>query len=129
MVSVLRAFFAVIVGYMVMMLSVIVLTLILVKTMGLKSGHPTPGYLAINVLYSFLAASIGGYVTARIAEFKPMAAAGGLAVLLLMTGVISYRHYAGMQPIWYQVMMQIAPSLCALGGAALYARNAPAITR
>ena len=67
MISVLRAFFAVMVGYMVMMLSVIVLTLIFVKTMGLKSGHPTPGYLAINVIYSFLAAAIGGYVTARIA--------------------------------------------------------------
>ena len=129
MVSVLRAFFAVMVGYMVMMLSVIVLTLILVKTMGLKSGHPTPGYLAVNAGYSFLAAAIGGYVTARIAEFKPMAAAGVLATLLLITGVMSYRHYTGMQPFWYQVMMMIAPSLCALGGAALYARNAPALQR
>ena len=125
MVSVLRAFFAVMVGYMVMMLSVIVLTLILVKTMGLKSGNPTPGYLAINVVYSFLAAAIGGYVTARIAVFKPMAVAAVLAALMVIMGVLSYRHYTGLQPFWYQVMMTVAPSLCALGGAALYARNAP----
>lgn len=129
MISVLRAFFAVMVGYMVMMLSVVVLTLILVKTMGLKSGHPTPGYLAINVVYTFLAAGIGGYVTARIAVVKPMAVAGVLVVLMLIMGLLSYRHYTGSQPLWYQVMMIIAPPFCALGGAALYARNAPAITR
>ena len=125
MISVLRAFFAVMVGYMVMMLSVIVLTLIFVKTMGLKTGHPTPGYLAINVVYTFLAAAIGGYVTARIAMFKPMAVAGVLAALMVVMGALSYRHYTGQQPFWYQVMMMVAPSLCALGGAALYARNAP----
>ena len=125
MISVLRAFFAVMVGYMVMMLSVIVLTLIFVKTMGLKTGNPTPGYLFINVVYTFLAATIGGYVTARIAVVKPIAVAGVLAALLVIMGVISYRHYTGLQPFWYQVMMMVTPSLCALGGAALYARNAP----
>ena len=129
MVSVLRSFFAVMVGYMVMMLTVIVLTLILVKTMGLKTGHPTPGYLAINTVYTFLAAAIGGYVTARIAEFKPIPAAFVLAGLMLVMGIVSYRNYTGLQPQWYQILMQIAPPLCALGGAALYARKAPAITR
>jgi nitrate/nitrite transporter NarK len=114
------------VGYMVMMVVIIALTLVFVKTMGLKSGNPTPGYLAINVIYSFLAAAIGGWVTARIAEFKPMIAAGALAILMAVMGVLSYRHYAGQQPFWYQVMMMVAPSLCALGGAALYARNRPA---
>jgi hypothetical protein len=128
MMSVLRSFFAVVVGYMVMMITVIVLTLIFVKTMGLKTGHPTPGYLFINVVYTFLAAAIGGYVTARIAEFKPIQAAFVLAGLMLAMGVVSYRHYSGLQPTWYQIMMQIAPPLCALAGAAVYARNAPAIT-
>ena len=129
MMSVLRSIFAVMLGYMAMMLSVIVLTLLFVKTMGLKSAHPTPGYLFVNVVYTFLAAGIGGYVTARIAEVKPMIAAGVLATLMLIMGVLSYRHYTGMQPAWYQAMMQIVPSLCALGGAALYARNAPANAR
>lgn len=129
MVSVLRSFFAVMVGYMVMMVVVIALTLVFVKTMGLKSGNPTPGYLFLNGVYTFLAAAIGGYVTARIAEVKPMVAAGALAVLMAIMGILSYRHYTGMQPFWYQVMMMVAPSLCALAGAALYARNASAITR
>ena len=129
MVSVLRSIFAVMVGYMVMMVVVIALTLVFVKTMGLKSGNPTPGYLFINVVYTFLAAAIGGYVAARIAEIRPIATAGGLAILMAIMGVLSYRHYAGLQPLWYQVMMMVAPSLCALGGAALYARNAPVITR
>ena len=98
MMSVLRSIFAVMVGYMAMMLSVIVLTLLFVKTMGLKSAHPTPGYLFVNVVYTFLAAGIGGYVTARIAEVKPMIAAGVLATLMLIMGVLSYRHTPGCSP-------------------------------
>lgn len=129
MVSVLRSFFAVMVGYMVMMVVVIALTLIFVKTMGLKTGNPTPGYLLINVVYSFLAAAIGGWVTGRVAEVKPMVAAGALAILMAITGFLSYQHYTGQQPHWYQLMMMFAPSLCALGGAAIYARNSPIISR
>ena len=122
---VLRSIFAVMVGYMVMMVAVIALTLIFVKTMGLKSGNPTPGYLVLNAVYSFLAAAVGGYVTALIAQFKPMSAACGLAILMAILAVLSYRHYTGLQPFWYQVMMMFAPSLCAVAGAALYARNQP----
>ena len=129
MISVLRSFFAVMVGYMVMMVVVIALTLLFVKTMGLKSGHPTPQYLATNALYSFLAAAIGGWVTARIAEVKPMVAAGALAMLMAVAGVLSYQHYAGQQPLWYRVTMMVAPSLCALAGAAVYARNSATAAR
>jgi len=122
--SLARSILAVIVGYMVMMLAVIVLTLIMVKTMGLKSGHPTPGYLAVNAGYSFLAAAIGGFVTASIARIKPLPHAAALAVLICVLTVVSYRGYRGNQPFWYQVAMVIVPSLCAIAGAALQARNA-----
>ena len=120
-----RSFVAIVVGYMVMMLAVIVLTLIMVKTMGLKSGHPTPGYLAINAIYSFLAAAIGGFVTASIAQVKPMQHAAVLAGVMFLMGIVSYMGYAGMQPRWYQLTMMIVPSLCALAGASLQASNAP----
>ena len=127
--SILRSILAVMIGFMVMMLCVIVLTLIMVKTMGLKSGHPTPGYLAINVVYSFLAAAMGGFVTAAIARSKPAEHAAVLAFIMLVVGVFSYRHYTGLQPFWYQAMMTVAPSLCAIAGAALYARNSPALNK
>lgn len=123
--SVLRSILSVIAGYIVMMVVVIALTLILVKTMGLKSGNPTPGYLAINVIYSLLAAAIGGFVTAAIARVKPIQHAAALAVFMAIMGVLSYRHYIGMQPLWYQRMMMFLPSLAAIGGAALQSRNAP----
>ncbi len=120
-----RSFVAILVGYMVMTLAVIVLTLIFVKTMGQHSGHPTPAYLVVNVIYSLLAAAIGGFVTASIAKRKPIEHAAILGSVMLIMGVLSYRHYSGLQPVWYQIMMTIVPSLCAVAGAALYKRNAP----
>jgi hypothetical protein len=124
--SLLRSFFAVMVGFMVMMLTVVVLTLIFVKTMGQHSGHPTPAYLAVNVVYSLLAASIGGFATAAVAKVKPVRHGAALAAVMFVLSVLSYLHDTGGQPVWYRGMLMIVPSLCAVAGAALYARNAPA---
>jgi hypothetical protein len=123
--SLLRSFLAILFGFIGMMLVVIVLTLIMVKTMGLKTGHPTAGYLFVNTIYSLMAATIGGYVTAAIARVKQLEHGAVLALVILAMGVYSYRHYTGLQPFWYQVMLQILPPLFAFGGAALFARNAP----
>jgi peptidoglycan/LPS O-acetylase OafA/YrhL len=123
--NLLRSFLAVIVGYMVMMLVVVALTFILVNTMGIPTGHPTAGYLAANVVYSVLAAAVGGFATAALAPRKPVQHAAVLGAVMLVLAVISYRMYAGQQPPWYRAMMLVVPSLFAVAGAALQARNAP----
>ena len=102
---------------------VIVLTVISVNAMGLKSGHPTPGYLVFNVAYSFFAAAAGGFVTALIAGVKPLEHGYVLAGLMLLMGALSYFRYKGIQPGWYQVMMVVVPPLCAVAGAAICARS------
>ncbi len=127
--SLLRSFAAVIVGFMVMMLTVIALTLVLVKTMGQQSGHPTPGYLVANVVYSLLAAAVGGFVTAAIAASRPVRHAVALGGVIFAMSVLSYQHYKGQQPIWYQCMMMVLPAVGAVAGAVVYARNASAPTR
>ena len=96
--SLLRSMVAVIVGFMVMMLVVIALTLVMVKTMGLQSGHPTPGYLALNVAASFFAAFVGGYTTGSIAAERRVRHGYLLAMVMLLMAALSYVHYQGAQP-------------------------------
>ena len=125
MTSPLRSFLAVFVGFMVMNIAKWLLTPVLVKSMGSQAAHPGAGYLAANAAYSCLAVALGGFTTAFVAEAKPMRHAAALAAVIFVLGALSYMHYSGQQPFWYQMMMQVLPPACAFGGAALYARNAP----
>ena len=120
---VLRSVIAVIAGFLTLNFIVIVLTLIAVSTMHLKSGHPTPAYLVLNVVYSFFAAAAAGFVAALIAGRKPLQHAASLAAIMLAFGIFSYYKYAGTQPLWYQLMMMIVPPLCVLAGGAIIARR------
>ncbi len=108
---------AVIVGFMVMMLAVIAFTLVMVKTMGMQSGHPTPGYLVYNVVASFIAAFLGGFVTGTIAPERRVRHGYLLAMVMLLMAALSYAHYQGGQPAWYQAMLVVVPPLFAILGA------------
>jgi hypothetical protein len=126
---ILRSILAVIAGFIAMSFVIILLTVVSVKTMGLKSGHPAPGYLVLNVVYSFIAAAAGGFVTALIAAVKPVEHAYVLACVMLVMGALSYAHYRGTQPGWYQLLLVLAPPACAIAGAAICARSARAHAR
>jgi hypothetical protein len=127
--SLLRSFLAVFVGFMVMIITKVLLTPVLVKTMGAQATNPGAGYLAANAVYSCLAVALGGFATAFVAQNRLMRHAGALAAVIFILGMLSYLHYTGQQPFWYQILMQIIPPLCALAGAALYARNVPDANR
>ena len=124
---VLRSIFAVIGGFLTMNFIIIIFTVISVAMLHLKSGHPSPGYLAFNVGYSFFAAGAAGFVTGLIADRLPLGHAAVLAVIMLAFGIVSYPHFTGQQPLWYQVMMMSVPPLCVLAGAALFARTRPRV--
>jgi peptidoglycan/LPS O-acetylase OafA/YrhL len=115
--SLLRSMIAIIVGFMVMMLAVIALALVMVKTMGVSSGHPTAARLTYNALASFFAALVGGFVTGTIAPERQVRHGYLLAMVMLMMAALSYLHYTGGQPAWYQAMMVVVPSLFAVLGA------------
>jgi len=119
-----RSIFAVMFGFMVMILSKVVLTFILLKILG---PHPNPtaaASLALSLAFTFLAAGVGGYVTARVDEFRPIQAAFVLAGVILVMALVAYRHRTFPQSPWYQLVTLVVPPLCALGGALLYARRA-----
>ena len=113
----LRSFFAVVFGYIVMIVVVIPLTLIAVKAFGVHSGHPTPGYLVYNIASTFVAAFAGGWVAGRIAPSRPVVHGIVLAVLVVFMAWLSYRRYTGLQPLWYQEMLIVAPAALAILGA------------
>jgi len=101
---------------------VIVLTLLSVKLFHLQSGHPTPAYLVVNVVYSLAAALVAGIVAGKIADRSAVAHGIALAILMLIFGAISFSHHPLGQPLWYQVFLLLAPPLAAIAGSALVRR-------
>ena len=72
---ILRAFMALVAGFSTMALLVIAITALLRKAdaeLGWRTGKPQPGYMFVNLGYSFLAAAAGGYVTAWAAQANPL---------------------------------------------------------
>jgi len=116
----LRSVLAVIAGFLAMAVIVMALTLLSVAVLQLKSGHPTPGYLALNVIYSLAAAVFGGWIAALVAGRTPVAHGIALAVVMLILSAVSYIHYTANQPVAYQLFLTVAPPLAAVFGAWLY---------
>ena len=88
----LHAFLALLAGFVTMAVLIAVITALLQKfTPGWigEQRNPKPGYAFVNLGYSFLAASAGGYVTAWIAEHNPLIHVLALAITVLLLAAIS----------------------------------------
>ena len=81
-----------------------------------SEGRPGPGYVFVNLGYSFLAAAAGGYVTAWVADVNPLPLVLGLAVVVLVMGAISALQARGRQPVWYQVALLVISPLGVVAG-------------
>ena len=117
---ILRAFLALLAGFTTMAVIVVVVTAILGRLtpdwVGTE-GKPNPGYVFVNLGYSFLAAAAGGFVTAWIAAANPMANILGLAVVVLVLGAVSALQARGKQPAWYvMALLVISPVGVVAGG-------------
>lgn len=114
--TLIRSVGAVLGGFVVMAIAVMAGTIALTAALipgGMKSmGAPEPGssvpsgYLTANLILSFLAAVLGGLVTASIAASRPLNHALALAAFVAVMGIFSAkqsrgsRNYTG-QPLWY----------------------------
>ena len=117
----LRSLAAVVAGYFTMVIIVMASTLALIKTMvpgGLATMRqhpeqaaammPTPRYFAMNLVLSFVAALVGGYVTTRIATQSTAGHLAALAVLVIAMGIGSaFAPGANRQPVWYKVVVPV----------------------
>ncbi len=82
-----------------------------------KEGPPQPGYMFVNLGYSFLSAAAGGYVTAWVAAANPLIHVLALALTVLALAALSALQLRGKQPIWYQLtLVAISPIGVAAGG-------------
>jgi hypothetical protein len=104
----LHAFLALLGGFATMAALVAVITALLQKlTPGWVSerGAPKPGYIFVNLGYSFLAAAAGGYVTAWIAAHNPLVHVLALAITVLLLAALSALQQRGEQPVWYMITL------------------------
>jgi hypothetical protein len=82
-------------------------------------GTPRRPLIAVNLCWSFLAAMIGGYVTACIASSNPLDTALALAIVMLVLGAIGTMQSREKYPRWYLLLLLIiTPMGVAAGGLA-----------
>ncbi len=123
---VLHAFLALISGFATMAVLVAVITILLQKfTPGWvgEKTKPKPGYIFVNLGYSFLAAAAGGYVTAWIAQHNPLFHVLALAITVLLLAALSALQQRGQQPVWYMLtLVALTPLGVFAGGSVPIAR-------
>jgi len=115
----LHAFLALLGGFATMAAFVAVITALLQKLTPewvSKNGTPKPGYIFINLGYSFLAAAAGGYVTAWIAAHNPLVHVLALAITVLLLAALSALQQRGQQPVWYMLTLVALTPVGVLAG-------------
>jgi len=81
-----------------------------------EQGKPQPGYISVNLGYSFLAAAAGGYVTALLATANPLYHVLALGIIVLALAALSALQSKGKQPIWYQLTLLALTPIGVLAG-------------
>ncbi len=82
-----------------------------------SSGKAQPGYMFVNLGYSFLAAAAGGYVTAWASQANPLVHVLALALAVLALAALSALQQRGQQPIAYMLgLVALAPIGVLAGG-------------
>jgi len=118
-VVILRTFLALLAGFATMAMLVAVITALLMKLtpdwVG-EQGKPKPGYIFVNLGYSFLAAAAGGFVTAWAAQRNPLIHVLALALAVLALAALSALQQRGKQPIWYMLTLVALSPLGVLAG-------------
>lgn len=116
---ILHTFLALLAGFATMAVLVTVATALLTRlTPGWAdaAGSPQPGYVFVNLGYSFLAAAAGGYVTAWAAEANPLVHVLALGIVVLALAALSALQSRGKQPVWYALSLVAISPLGVLAG-------------
>jgi hypothetical protein len=115
----LHAFLALAAGFVTMAILVAVLTALLMRltpSWVSEHGKPKPGYIFVNLGYSFLAAASGGYVTALLSAANPLFHVLALGIIVLALAALSAMQSKGKQPIWYQLTLIALTPIGVLAG-------------
>jgi hypothetical protein len=133
----LRSIGAVLAGFIVMAITIIVGTIALTAVLipggiaTMRSPQPggalPTGYLTANLTLSFLAAVLGGYLTVRLAASAPVIHALALGTLLMVMGIVTAAQAGGAgssagQPSWYPWVITTLGVVGVMAGGMLRAR-------
>ena len=122
---ILRAFGALLAGFLTMAVLVGAATAILLKRaprwVG-TMGKPHASYIWFNLGYSLLAAMAGGCVTTWLAMENPLVHALALALTVLLMAALSAMQQRGQQPVWYQLLLVATTPVGVVAGALLRLR-------
>ncbi|MGA3372238.1 MAG: hypothetical protein ABSC48_10820 [Terracidiphilus sp.] len=116
---ILHAFLALLAGYASFAALVIAMTALLARMVPSwtgSEGRPQPGYVFVNLGYSFLAAAAGGYVTAWVAAENPLIHVLALGLVVLALAALSAMQSRGKQPVWYALTLVAITPLGVLAG-------------
>ena len=116
---ILNSFRALAAGFAVIAVLMFLMTALLtyvVPSWASAEGRPQPGYVFVNLGYSFLAAAAGGYVTSWIAQANPLVHVLVLGIVMLALAALSALQSRGKQPIWYQLALVAITPLGVLAG-------------
>ena len=114
-----NGFLALLIGFVTMLVPVLVITGFLqsrVPEWVGEEGNPRPAYIAVNLIYSFLSAVGGGFVTAWIANQNALDTALALAIVILVLSGLSALQAKVRPPLWYQVPLLIVSPLGVIAG-------------
>lgn len=104
----LRSVLAVVAGYLVTVVVVVLYFAIAVAILGLEPNKTPPtNVMVISIFVSFVAAIIGGLTAAGLAKSEPFQHAFFLLVVGLAMGLVSMALSDGREPFWYQLAIQV----------------------
>ena len=116
-VPVVRSIIALVGGYAIMVLVLVVVVAIAAWIFHPSRGAPSPPFLLASLVSSGLAALAGGYSTATLAPVRPRAHSFGLGVMILATSISTASHSTPGQPAWSAgAAVVIGPLFAILGG-------------
>ena len=121
----LHAFLALGAGFLTMAVLVAGLTALLAWVTPNWVGDQSklsPGYMFVNVGYSFRAAAAGGYVTAWLAAGNPLYQVLALGMIVLALAALSAMQSKGKLPVWYQLTLLALTPIGVLAGGLLRLR-------
>lgn len=123
-----RSILAVFAGYCVILFLIIVVTILaslfmLPPTPEQKLPAPTTAYLIVNLLYSTIIAGVGGWVTARFAQYAPLIHTGVLSLVFIFLGFLmallkaaDETSTAASQPSWYPFVVTLLGGIGVMAG-------------
>jgi hypothetical protein len=119
----LRTGFAVLAGFFVIVVGVLVSTPLVARVLHAEDAPaPTPAYLSLNLVVGFGCALVGGWVAAWLAPREPAVHAEALGGVVLLLGVWTAARGGAaraQQPLWYAWLLPFVGAAGAVVGGLL----------